>query len=838
MGRSGWRSFGWAALAGVIVTAIVAIGQWRGWLSTLEGYLTDVRMRHANQFSPKISDDIVHVDIDDLALAKVGRWPWDREQLALAIDLLAELGPRTIVLDLLLDDPQRPRYMRDSYGSFQEIRDDDILAAAIKRDGNVLLGVSIDNKPPPNEDEAAAGSADAAAPKERASSTERADLDSASSDQLIVRWPVGVLRDAVAGVGYVNLGQADSSVRAIRIADDVEGQRFYQLGVVAAAHFLGLWPNGISATPSKLRIGDREEPLHDWRTLIPWHPRDPSEAVSWGEGKLQTWMRIHRQMSIWNLIALARQRQQQRELVGVLLTQNKPLDRDVTPRDLAEAKSNAEFFTGGADDASLDDQIHELEQSIQKDQDARQLAEDRLTLGHLLAAKELPKISEQFQTYQQRVSELRGLLEDKLVFIGWTGTGALADFYPTALGVHTPGVSVHAAIANGILTGHWIDQAPAWLDLLVTIIAGLSATLVASSLSPSRGWMAAVGLTGAYVAFNVVLVFDYGDMLLALGAPLVAAVGSWGTCTTIRAIQERREKAAIRRQFRARVSAQLVDFLTEHPDLVNMEGEERELTIAFTDFVGFTSISEKLEGRATVAMLNRYLRAMTEVMLDRSGYVNKFLGDGIMGFWGAPAVDTDHAAKACFAVLECYDALDMLNQAPEYEELPKLGMRVGISTGKVIVGDCGAPPRLNDYTVIGDAVNLAARLESANKMLGTRAMVTGRTIELMSERDRNRILWRPLGKLRVVGQTKLTEVFELVARADDPDVTDEIRDWIEKTREAVELFGRGEIEAARERWQELVLFERGAAGALLYTERCAELLESKREDYFLPLRSK
>lgn len=188
--------------------------------------------------------------------------------------------------------------------------------------------------------------------------------------------------------------------------------------------------------------------------------------------------------------------------------------------------------------------------------------------------------------------------------------------------------------------------------------------------------------------------------------------------------------------------------------------------------------------------------------------------------------------------MDCFDALDMLNAAPEFEKLPKLGMRAGISTGKVIVGDCGAPPRLNDYTVIGDAVNLAARLESANKMLGTRALVTQRTIDLMDEAAQSRILWRPLGKLRVVGQQQLTPVYELVARRDDPSVTDEVRDWIKRTREALELFEAGKIEASMEIWQDLVLFERGSAGALLYTERCAELLESKREDFFLPLRSK
>ena len=835
MGRAGWRSFGWAALAGVIVTSIVAIVQGQGGIEPLEGFLTDFRVRHANHFSPKISDDIVHVDIDDDTLRVIGRWPWDRDLLAMGIEVLKDAGARTIVLDLLLDDPQKPRYDKSWAGQFEEIHDDDRLAAAIRDAGNVVLGVNIETlivEPEKKTEGKADRPVGPSAPAAEGVGEGRAMLDGGKAP-LIVRWPIDVLKEATAGVGYVNVGEAESGVRSLRIATDVEGQRLYQLGVAATAHFLGEWPDGISATSSRLRIDDRQEPLHDWRALIPWRPRDAADGVDWIEGKANTWIRIMRHVPMYEPVSIGQAKRELREVIG-MLTRGRPLDRDVTEEDIAAARDAASFATSSFEGKPVAQVLGELEAAL-RENPTTEAAEE---LRYVSAVAALPTMEENFAEILKGTANLREHVKDKLVFVGWTGTGALADFYPTALDVRTPGVSVHAAIANGILTGHWIDQAPGWLDILVTIIAGISATLVASYLSPSRGWIAAVALTGAYVAFNIVVAFDYGDMLLALGAPLVAAVGSWAACTTIRAIQERKEKAAIRRQFRARVSAQLVDYLTEHPDLVNMDGEERELTIVFTDFVGFTSISEKLEGRATVAMLNRYLRAMTDVMLDRHGYVNKFLGDGIMSFWGAPAVDTGHAGKACLAVLECYDALDMLNQAPEYEELPKLGMRVGISTGKVIVGDCGAPPRLNDYTVIGDAVNLSARLESANKMLGTRALVTGRTMELMDEADRNRILWRPIGKLRVVGQTKLTQIYELVARTDDPDVTDEIRDWVGQTAEAVELFNKGEIEAAQEKFQELVLFERGSAGALLYMERCAELLESKREDFFLPLRSK
>jgi adenylate cyclase len=323
-----------------------------------------------------------------------------------------------------------------------------------------------------------------------------------------------------------------------------------------------------------------------------------------------------------------------------------------------------------------------------------------------------------------------------------------------------------------------------------------------------------------------------------MAAPLIALGASWAGGTTVRAVQERREKAAVRRQFAARVSGQLVEYLEENPNLINMEGEERELTMLFTDFAGFTAISERLEGPQTVAILNRFLRAITDVLLEHDAYVNKFMGDGAMAFWGAPMASDRHATDACLATVDCFAELDRQNVSPEHGDLPPIGMRAGIATGRVIVGDCGAPPRLNDYTVIGDAVNLAARLESANKQMGTRALVTRRTYDMIAPEARDRILWRPLGQLRVVGQATPNEILEMVCRKDAGWCDDSVRDWVKRTEDAVAAFAAGEIERAMGLWQDLVVAERGSSGALLYVERCAELLESGAEDWVLPLRSK
>jgi adenylate cyclase len=230
---------------------------------------------------------------------------------------------------------------------------------------------------------------------------------------------------------------------------------------------------------------------------------------------------------------------------------------------------------------------------------------------------------------------------------------------------------------------------------------------------------------------------------------------------------------------------------------VSLEGREKEVTCFFSDLAGFTAISEQLDSRQTVALLNRYMAAMNEELTRREAYVNKFLGDGIMAVWGAFASEPRHVELACRAALACVSRLGQLARELEAQGLPRLSMRIGIATGVATVGDCGAPPDLRDYTVIGDTANLAARLESANKQFGTRILIDGRTRELLPDD----LLTRPLGSVAVVGQQQATDLFELVAVRGEETVED--RDRIERTSRAVARFREGDLEGAAGEWRAL-----------------------------------
>jgi adenylate cyclase len=183
----------------------------------------------------------------------------------------------------------------------------------------------------------------------------------------------------------------------------------------------------------------------------------------------------------------------------------------------------------------------------------------------------------------------------------------------------------------------------------------------------------------------------------------------------------------------------------------------------FTDLQGFTTLTEVLRGKS-VNILSRYMETMVPIIRKHNGYVNKFLGDGIMFFFGAPEANPDHAADAVAAILEMQQAMVPFNAALEADGLPTLYMRAGISTGPMVVGDAG-PSFAADYTVLGDRVNLAARLESANKATGTANLATDRTVELAGDK----FLFRPVATLQVVGKKESIITYEALARKDEAD---------------------------------------------------------------------
>ncbi len=419
------------------------------------------------------------------------------------------------------------------------------------------------------------------------------------------------------------------------------------------------------------------------------------------------------------------------------------------------------------------------------------------------------------------VASLRAQVAGKVVLIGSSATSA-ADFVPTPLAKRTPGVAVHANVLETILSGTFLDEAPRKLNVAVIVLAGLAVAVVAA-LWPVywSGPLAAV-LAAAYVGFNSTVVFGQWHTHLALAAPLGAIAAALLGVTAYRQLTEERAKREIRNICAKALSPELLEEVERDPSVLRLGGEKRVVSCLFSDLAGFTPLSERLGEQATVRLLNRYFDRMTEVIRVRSGgYLNKFLGDGIFAFFGAPLAQEDHAARAIQAALLCAQEVAQLNAelAREAAGAPQLSVRIGIATGEVIVGNCGSSDR-TDYTAIGDEVNLASRLEGANKFFGTRILTSRATWESLGAAP---ACGRFLGEVQVVGKNEPVGVWSVLAElpgGGDPLERAE-RAFADFTR-AVELYAKREFAGAGDLFEQFLgLFPGDKAGGL-YLKLCRE----------------
>ncbi len=348
----------------------------------------------------------------------------------------------------------------------------------------------------------------------------------------------------------------------------------------------------------------------------------------------------------------------------------------------------------------------------------------------------------------------------KWVLVGLTAPGLL-DLKACPVAAVYPGVEIHATLLDNLLQGDFLRPAPGpvtWAWLLLLAAAAILGVLFSRGLVFSLATLGALilvllGATGW--AFYLSWWADPVLPALALGLGFTLA-------TSFSYATEGRQKLYIRRMFGQYMSETVISDLLEHPEKLRLGGERRRVTLFFSDLAGFTTISERLEPETVVGLLNDYLSSMTDIILEESGTVDKFEGDAIMALWGAPLEQPDQAARACRAALRQRAALDELNRRFAGMKLPPLKMRIGLNTGDAIVGNLGSAKRF-DYTVIGDTVNLASRLEGLNKFYGTAIMASEATATECQEA----VAFRELDLVAVKGKEKPVRVFEVVALQDE-----------------------------------------------------------------------
>ena len=346
----------------------------------------------------------------------------------------------------------------------------------------------------------------------------------------------------------------------------------------------------------------------------------------------------------------------------------------------------------------------------------------------------------------------------KVVFVGSSGAG-LFDARANPFMPNDPGVLIHATLADNLLSGDFLRRAPALANVAAVVLAALLAGL-AVSLITAAWWSAAagLGLAAAYVGLAFGL-FRSGVWLDA-ATPTLGILLTFTGGMAVNYMTEGRKKRQIREMFSKYVAPEYVAQLAEDPSLLDLSGRRAELSILFSDIRGFTSISEKMQPHEVIEFLNEYLSEMAAIVKHCGGTLDKFIGDAVMAFWGEPVRHPDHADRAADCALAMRDATAALAKRWVAEGKPDIRIGIGINTAGVVVGNIGSLEHKLDYTVIGDGVNLASRLESQNKEFGTTIIISEFTLAKLG--DRYDV--RQLGDVKVKGKEKPVAIYELLNR--------------------------------------------------------------------------
>ncbi|MBI4802888.1 MAG: CHASE2 domain-containing protein [Elusimicrobia bacterium] len=348
----------------------------------------------------------------------------------------------------------------------------------------------------------------------------------------------------------------------------------------------------------------------------------------------------------------------------------------------------------------------------------------------------------------------KAAIKDGVMLVGSTALGAF-DHYPSVFFPTWPGVEVHANTIDNLRNGDFLKPVSSWLIFAICLLLmWLPAFMSRYSIKTTSFIMAGIVILLAVVNFALYLRLynmAYLTIVISLMIPFLFM-------TVHKAIVEGREKKWIKNTFGQYLSPKIVEVITRDPSKLTLGGEKRDMTAFFLDIAGFTTMSEKMTPEQLTQMLNNYLSGFTDVILKHDGVVDKYIGDCIMAFWNAPLDQKDHRKLACLAAVDCMGEITRLNaELTQFNVKPSA--RIGLNSGPMVVGNMGSKMRLS-YTVMGDSVNLASRLEGANKFFHSRIMAS----EYTYDEAKDFVEARSLGQIRVVGKAIPVKVYELLAR--------------------------------------------------------------------------
>ncbi|MBI4633592.1 MAG: CHASE2 domain-containing protein [Deltaproteobacteria bacterium] len=410
------------------------------------------------------------------------------------------------------------------------------------------------------------------------------------------------------------------------------------------------------------------------------------------------------------------------------------------------------------------------------------------------------------------------IFRNKIVIVGATATG-IYDLRVTPFSAVYPGVEIHATVIDNILHRKFLQQTwwTKFLDVCAIILLGLVMGMLIPRLRAMMGLLIGIVLIAVYFIINT-YVFSHYRVWINLVYPVVTMLAVYLGITVYRYVTEEREKKKIRGAFQYYLTASVINEMLKDPSKLKLGGDKKNLTVLFSDIRGFTTISEQLPPEELVHLLNEYLTAMTDLVFKYDGLLDKYIGDAVMAVYGAPLDQPDHALRTCRTALEMIDALKVLQAKWREEGKPLINIGIGINTGDMVVGNMGSQMRF-DYTVMGDMVNLASRLEGINKEYGTNIVISEFTHAVV----KNVMSCRELDSVRVKGKKLPVKIYELLSETKD---AGPLQEFVRLFEEGLAKYKQGLWDEAIALFRKVLEIRPDDPPAELYIARCTALKEN------------
>jgi adenylate cyclase len=849
---------------GIISALIIIPFSFTDVYNQFELKLYDLRMKA----TPSIAewDKLYFINIDDNSTTALGQFPWTRDIYAAGLQVMKEIGMTQVSFDIMFPDPSPKQINEEAYKnlvshagskikiSAEEVisvlkNNDTIFSEGLKNNGSAVLAYTFSEDQPTTDIVERQNTRAFADGKKRFESIasipvpqgrEKEFEELAEKETVAIVYPISEMLSSAKNFGFVNrFTDIDGTIRRVRLVQVFNGRIYFNLALAMIIDACGVKKENIIINPGKniiLKNAFNEMSYRHEDIKIPIN-KAGMIFVNWaGKGPIET---------SFHTIPFYALLEYPYFVNGVYeYFDNAGGPEGIQKRYMLETE--IEKLTASLPAAKNDGEKNKIYQELL----IKRIELKKEKLSYLDALKaEKKKMEEQaganpnaeqkkaIDTITEDIKTVELVirtedLKNKIGIIGLTATGT-SDIASIPLHNEYPGVGTYHNTINTIMQREFIKTPGKAVAFFIIIIVALFIGFIVQKLTARKSLAAAIlGFVFINIfAFYLFLVhsiwLEQLGINLALLLPSVAII-------SIKLVSEESQKKFIKGAFSRYIAPDVIDQIMLNPEALQLGGENRRITIFFSDVAGFSTISEKLSPPELVALLNEYLTEMTDIIISHGGTIDKYEGDAIMAFYGAPQPYIDHELRACKAAIDMKKKLREMQEKWRNVGQHELFVRMGMNTGLAVVGNMGSKMRM-DYTAMGDSVNLASRLEGANKWYGTTAMISENTYSNVKDH----VDVRKLDTIRVIGKTEPIVIYELFGMKGS--LPQKVYDVIDLYNKGLEMFSEHQWKKAHKFFNEALAILPDDGPSKTYVGRCEDYMKkppSKNWDGVYSLKSK